>query len=632
MLRKMYIDIESLEKGDPRKGNKPIDIITYWCNGCYHVFIWKPITAIPVYQGDPVVVHITDTEREMLEEFARNFIADDPDLILAWNVDYDLSYIISRMKRLGLEPAYLSPFGQAYISRREGAKIKGRLKGDLLEIYRDSRSAYSSNALSDVVWEEYGIEKDERYEKAKDNPTVLFELNLQHVWLHKKLDEDFGLSDFYLGIYHLTGYNPFEKYSATSFVDYYMLTVREEGEYLPMPQERKRKTYKAAIVLDPLVGLHHNVACIDFSRMYPSIMLAFNISPDTIVPYGEGDINYKTKDVEVGFRTDKLGIIPRAILIAFKIRDEIDKLIAEETDPLRLKALKGYKQAIKGLINSFYGVFAYPRFRLYDERIAITVVSVARELLLYTKQVAEEHGFTVCYGDTDSIFIKNGGNLQGMVDTTEEFASTITFEFLEKYGDVNWKRIKVDFEKLYSKILFIAKKRYAGYVVWEGDWLAEPYLDVTGLEYVRSDYPKFTKELQKAVLEKALHGASKKEIMDYVQKKWNELIEKGKLFDFALKDRITKPLSEYKVKSIHIKAALNSHKLFGMNFTVGDAVYYVYVKGGPRVVAVDRKMDSLPWKIDYEKHYELMVKNPIEPIIGNVTTYKGKVRGLEAWI
>jgi len=630
MLRKMYIDIESLEKGDPRRGDKPIDIISYWCNGCYHVFVWKPVRAKPVYQNDPVVVHVASTEMEMLEEFARNFIADDPDLILAWNVDYDISYIIARMKKLGLEPAYLSPFGQAYVSKKEGAKIKGRLLGDLLEIYHETRSAYSSNALSDVVWEEYGIEKDERYEEAKHDPNILVELNLQHVWLHKKLDEDFGLSDFYLGIYHLTGYNPFEVYNAKSFVEYFMLTVREEGEYLPMGKNPKgKKTYRAAIVFEPLVGLHHNVACVDFSRMYPSIMLAFNISPDTIVPYGEGDINYKSDAVEVGFRTDKLGLIPRAILTAFKMRDEIDREIANETDLPRLAILKSKKQAIKGLINSFYGVFAYPKFRLYDERIAKTVVSVARELLVYTKRQAEKWGFTVCYGDTDSLFIKNGNKMAKMIDDVKEFVNNLTFDFLEKYGDVDWKRIKVDFEKLYSKIVFIAKKRYAGYVVWEGDWLAEPYLDVTGLEYVRSDYPKFTKELQKAVLEMALSGVSRREIINYVQQKWNELVEKGKPFDFALKGRITKPLSEYKVKSVHIKAAINSHKLFGMEFVVGDAVHYVYVKGGPRVVAVHRKMGSLPWKIDYEKHYELMVKNPIEPIIGHVA--KGKVRGLDAW-
>ena len=630
-MKKIYIDIESLNKGDYRKGNKPVEIITYWCDGMYKVFLWQQPTRIPpVYEGDVVIPYVCENEREMFARFFEEFLRDDPDLILAWNVDYDMSYIISRAKRLGLDPNRLSPFGQAYVSK-DGARIKGRLLGDLLAIYKHTRSQYASNALADVVAEEFDIEKDERYEEAKDDPDVLVELNLQHVWLHKLVDEKFGLADYYIGIYHTTGYNPFEMFTSHQFINYFLLTVREEGEYLPTGHKNvKRKPYRAAIVLDPLPGLHKAVANIDFSRMYPSIILAFNISPDTIVPYGEGDINYRGDGFEVGFRTDKLGLLPRAIKKAYKLRDDIDMEIANCTDRDILEVLKKKKQAIKGsLINCFYGVFAFEKFKLFNELLPMTVVGVARELLLYTVELAKQKGFTVCYGDTDSCFICNGASLDKTVETVNEFIQEVNFEFLTKYGDVDHTHIKIDFEKLYSKITFPAKKRYAGYVVWEGDWLPEPYLDITGFEYVRSDTPKFTKYIQKMTIEMLLNGESRSAIIKKVYEEWEKFIQIAKPIDFAFKERITKPLDQYKVQSEHIKAAKNAMRHFNMTFSVGDAVYYVYVKGMPRVVAVNRRMDKLPWKIDLDKHFERMVVNPLEPLIGDVR--KGRQRGLASY-
>src|SRR6185369_13130810 len=63
--------------------------------------------------------------------------------------------------------------------------------------------------------------------------------------------------------------------------------------------------------------------------------------------------------------------------------------------------------AIKILMNSFYGVLGRPACRFYNPALANSITGTGREMLLWSKQWFESAGFTVLYGDTDSLFVRS---------------------------------------------------------------------------------------------------------------------------------------------------------------------------------------------------------------------------------
>src|SRR5260370_37693832 len=81
-----------------------------------------------------------------------------------------------------------------------------------------------------------------------------------------------------------------------------MIEAHKLGELIPAREELNIIPYKGAIVLEPSVGLHDSVAVLDFSAMYPSLMVKYNISPDTLVDRAGEDV-FELPEVGHHFRT-----------------------------------------------------------------------------------------------------------------------------------------------------------------------------------------------------------------------------------------------------------------------------------------------------------------------------------------
>src|SRR5207245_9559415 len=88
---------------------------------------------------------------------------------------------------------------------------------------------------------------------------------------------------------------------------YLIMDAHKLGELIPGREELNIIPYKGAIVLEPSVGLHDSVAVLDFSAMYPSLMVKYNISPDTLVNKG-GDDDFQVPEVGHHFRKSPPGL------------------------------------------------------------------------------------------------------------------------------------------------------------------------------------------------------------------------------------------------------------------------------------------------------------------------------------
>ena len=179
------------------------------------------------------------------------------------------------------------------------------------------------------------------------------------------------------------------------------------------------------------------------------------------------------------------------------------------------------QNVLKVIMNSYYGVSGYTRFRLYDREIGSAVTSVGRAIIKHTRDVITDLGYTVLYGDTDSCMVEVP---PGSLEETIAKARAIEARLNASYGDFARRELAADkhyfsikFEKVYRRFFQAGKKkRYAGHLVWkEGKDVDE--VDVVGFEIRRSDSPQVTREVQHDVLEMILRGDAFEDVQAYLR-------------------------------------------------------------------------------------------------------------------
>jgi DNA polymerase I len=319
------------------------------------------------------------------------------------------------------------------------------------------------------------------------------------------------------------------------------------------------------MVLKPLSGLHENVAVLDFKSMYPSLMIAYNLSPDTYVsprePAPKSDV-YEAPEVGHHFRKEPPGFYKEVLSYLIGVRDEIRsrmKVLAPKG--VEYRVLDARQKAVKVITNASYGYAGWTGARWYVKPVAEAAAAWGRDTLLNSIKMAEAAGLKVIYGDTDSIFLNND------VGKIEELSKKIKKDL----------GLEIKPDKVYVRIFFTeAKKRYAGL-------LPDGRLDVVGLEVVRGDWANIAKTAQEKVLEIVLKEQSLVKAADFVRHLVVELRQRRVPFrDLIIWKTLTKPVDEYQVKASHVEAA-KVLKEKGWELAVGDKVGYVVVVGSGRL-------------------------------------------------
>ncbi|GBB99534.1 hypothetical protein RclHR1_03550014 [Rhizophagus clarus] len=409
----------------------------------------------------------------------------------------------------------------------------------------------------------------------------------------------------------------------------------EQGLVIPaLKSEGSDDQFEGATVIEPERGFYNvPIATLDFSSLYPSIMIAHNLCYTTLLDNKGieklGDIDYITtpynnaKFVKVHHRK---GLLPTILEDLLSARKKAKADLKKETDPFKKAVLDGRQLALKISANSVYGFTGATVGKLPCIEISASVTAYGRQMIEKTKQEVENHytianGYQhdahVIYGDTDSVMVKFG--VDNLVDTMalgREAADYVTKKFV--------KPIKLEFEKVYFPYLLINKKRYAGLYWTNPDkW---DKLDTKGIETVRRDNCLLVQNvietcLRKMLIDRDVSGAeeyAKKTISDLLQNK----IDMSQLV-------ITKALSksDYSAKQPHHELAERMRKRdAGSAPTLGDRVAYVIVKSAKGAAAYEKSEDpiyvlenNIP--IDTNYYLENQLSKPLlrifEPILGD---------------
>lgn len=337
------------------------------------------------------------------------------------------------------------------------------------------------------------------------------------------------------------------------------------GELVPKRIEQPYRPYAGGIVLKPQAGLHENIAVLDFKSMYPNIMIAYNLSPDTYIPPKETappSGTFEAPEVKHKFQKEPPGFYKEVLSYLINVRNEIrTKMKTLNPKSVEYRVLDARQKAVKVITNAAYGYAGWIGARWYRKPVAEAASAWGRHTILTAIKMAENAGLKVVYGDTDSLFITY----------EEKKTQDLERQIQQELG------LEIERGKLYTRIFFTeAKKRYAGL-------LPNGSLDIVGLEVIRGDWAEAAKKVQEHVLEIILKEQTPEKAADYVRNVIAELRQRKVPFrDLIIWKTLTKPVEEYKIKASHVEAA-KALRNKGWKMTVGDKVGYVIVTGEGRL-------------------------------------------------
>ncbi|WP_336361224.1 DNA-directed DNA polymerase [Haladaptatus sp. ZSTT2] len=678
-LRINTFDIEVEDRnGFPEDGEEPIICLTSHDSFDDEYIMWlyeapggeRGPDELPDY--DPIEGDITfdirrfEAEDEMLAAFLDYLIETDPDVLTGWNfADFDAPYLLDRLEELERGSEYdlnynrLSRVDEVWRSDWQGPNIKGRVVFDLLYGYKRTQFTELDSYRLDAVGEvELGIGK-ERYAGSigdlwEENPSKLLEYNLRDVELCVELDRKQGIIPFWREVASFVGCKLEDAPTPGDAVDLYVLHKVHGSFALPSKGRAESEDYEGGAVFDPISGVRENVTVLDLKSLYPMCMVTINASPDSKV---DSDYDGETFVAPNGthFRKQPDGII-REMVDELLTEREQKKELRNQNDPDSAEYDRFDRQqaAVKVIMNSLYGVLGWERFRLYDKEMGAAVTATGREVINFTEQSANDLGYNVIYGDTDSIMLSLGPDVdkETAIEQSFEIESHINEAydaFAREKLNADEHRFQIEFEKLYRRFFQAGKKkRYAGHIIWkEGKDVDD--IDITGFEYKRSDIAPITKEVQLRVIEMIVHGEPLEEVKTYVHDIIADFKEGNVNFDdVAIPGGIGKQLDNYDTDTAQVRGAKYANLLLGTNFQRGskpkrlylakvhpsffrqieeergldpagmsaDELLYGEFKRDPDVICFEYE-DQVPpeFHVDWDKMLEKTLQGPIERIL-----------------
>jgi DNA polymerase I len=439
-------------------------------------------------------------ERKMIQDFSRFIEESDPDVITGYNIDgFDIPQILDRAKALGMPapqwgryPGDLSQYNNRFWW------TEGRIIIDawwavkkILKPKQETLNAVSKQLLGEGKRDVDPKKMDDEWkgDRAKVMKYCEWDSQLALMVLEKVAILQRGMD---LATVSMLPLDDVVSGTTSQFVD--SILIREaDKEHVAVPMTTRSGEEVEAIeggyVHEMQPGLYHWVLTLDFRSMYPSMIISKNICFTTLSPDGTIVSPTGAKFLDKSVRE---GLLPRILTRLMEERAATKRAMKEAKTPDEKEYYNGLQEAIKILMNSFYGVLASAFYRFTDPKIGASITSFAREATKDLIKKLEAEGLKVIYSDTDSVFfLSPSPELDKSVKLGQDIA-----ERFSSGGMV------LEFEKIMEPFFSHGmKKRYVGRMVWPRQELV-----VRGYEMRRTDSFDLQSELLSQVFEKVLDG------------------------------------------------------------------------------------------------------------------------------
>lgn len=595
-LKLVSLDIETTERGE---------LYSIALEGCgqRQVYMLGPPNREAEVDFDLAYL---DSRAALLEALNDWLERHDPDAIIGWNVvQFDLRVLHEHAQRLQV-PLRLGRGGELLSWREHGAKqhffasAPGRLIIDGIEALRSATWSFQSFSLENVAQQLLGEGKaiDNPYQRmdeinrmfAEDKP-ALARYNLKDCELVTRIFAKTELLTFLLERATVTGL-PVDRSggSVAAFSHLYMPLMHRQGFVAPNQGERPPEASPGGFVMDSRPGLYESVLVLDYKSLYPSLIRTFLIDPVGLI---EGLRQPDDEHSIPGFRGARFSRTQHCL-------PAIVERVWQGREAAKRAGNAPLSQALKIIMNAFYGVLGSSGCRFFDTRLASSITLRGHEVMRRTRELIEAEGHTVIYGDTDSTFVWLG-SAHG-----EEDAERIGCGLVQRVN-AWWREhlaaefglqsaLELQFETHFRRFLMPtirgmeegSKKRYAG-LIRRADGREE--MVYKGLETVRSDWSPLARQFQQELYLRIFKGQPYQDyVRDYVQRTLTGEFDERLVY----RKRLRRRLDDYQrnvpphVRAARLADAHNDEMRRPRQYQSGGWISYVISVAGPEPLELRR--------------------------------------------
>jgi len=582
--------------------------------------------------GDPsqldFQLEYVSSRPQLLEKLNAWFAEHDPDVLIGWNVvQFDLKVLQKHAERYRI-PLMLGR-GNVEIDWREHgfkngvffAQANGRLIIDGIEALKSAFWNFPSFSLEAVSQALLGEGKsidnpwdrmDEIERRFAEDKPALAKYNLKDCELVTRIFHKTEIMPFLLERATVNGL-PADRHggSVAAFGHLYIPRMHRLGYVAPNLGEVPPQASPGGYVMDSRPGLYDSVLVLDYKSLYPSIIRTFLIDPVGLVEgMAQPDAEHSIEGFLGAWFSRSQNCLPEIVGQIWHGRDEA-----------KIQGNKPLSQALKIIMNAFYGVLGTSACRFFDPRLASSITMRGHTIMRQTKALVESQGYDVIYGDTDSTFVwlKRAHSEEEAAQIGRNLVTFVndwwTAE-LQKQGLTS--AMELEFETHFCRFLMPtirgtetgSKKRYAG-MIQSGD---EQRMVFKGLETVRTDWTPLAQQFQQALYLRIFRNEPYK---DFILETIDQLMA-GQLDDrLVYRKQLRRPLAEYQ-RNVppHVRAARladehNARLGRPLQYQSRGSIKYVWTTSGPEPLAYQQS------PLDYE-HY---LTKQLEPVADGILPF-----------
>lgn len=623
---------------EPRLSLMSLDIETdYETNELFSIaYIFNGIQKVliigdeePTHGND--YIHFVKDEKSLLNLFIKQAGLHDPDVFIGWNViNFDFRFLQKKADQYQI-PLQLGRNKSTIKWRQHHSEanhyflhIPGRVVLDGIDTLKSATWQFASFSLDNVASELLNrgklIHQKDNHDplyKAKEIKRQFYEdkislakYNLEDCQLVLDIFEKAELIHFAIERARLTGLEMDRMGgSVAAFDNLYLPRLHRKGFTAPNTGDYGNgNTAPGGYVMNSKPGLFKSVLVLDYKSLYPSIIRTFKVDPYARIAAKKMNIDDTIPGYDGASFSKNEHILPDIIAELWLARDKA-----------KLEKNKALSQAIKIIMNSFYGVLGTPGCRIHDARLTSSITKRSHDIIKQSVKLINNQGYEVIYGDTDSVFV----SLENSMDNEQadkignkliKVINTYWVEYLKnEFGIESF--LEMEYETHFSRFFMPtvrgsdkgSKKRYAGVINRsDGDKII-----FKGLENVRTDWTQLARDFQQSLYYKVFNDESYAEFIRSIVAQ----LSNGDLdHQLTYRKRLRQKLDLYQ-KNIppHARAAINAEAIFKKNsqpsrYQHKGWIEYVMTVNGPETLECQTS------KLDYE-HY---IEKQLTPIADSI--------------
>ncbi len=363
---------------------------------------------------------------------------------------------------------------------------------------------------------------------------------------------------------------------------------------------------RGGFIFEPELGVHEDVAELDFNSLYPSIMMKKNISAETVKCSCCPDSANRVPELDWNTCERRRGVVPKSVetIVEKRLRYKSLERNAKGEELVRYQSRRNALKWI-GVATFGYLGFNNAKFGRIDAHIAVCAWD--RKVLVDAARVAERRGFKVMHGIVDSLWLKKKG-------AGEEDYRRLRREIEAETG------FNLSFEGIYKWIAFLPSKVNAGVPVLNQYFGAyrKGGLKVRGIEARRHDTPTLFSRCQLEMLEllsKADTAAEARAMVGdciavFLRYAWSIIEHQAPIRELVFTRNLSRKPGEFANRSLTSTVA-DQLVREGVVLHAGESVGYVITdywskSAGRRAIAFDLVDDRTVY--DAKRYVELLAQ------------------------